>query len=80
METTYKGNVKNMSRKIYLCIVTQSLVYLEKQCGLVEEASALDPEGFALESTLPFTGWQSYFTSLGLSFSIGKIGLKVINC
>lgn len=69
-----------MSRKVYLHIVTQSLVYSEKQCGLFEEASDLESKGLALESALPFTSWQSYLTSWGLSFSIGEIGIKVMNC
>jgi len=47
--------VKSMSRKVYLRIVTQSLVYSEKQCGLFEEASDLESKGLALESSLPFT-------------------------
>lgn len=52
-----------MSRKIWLCIVTQSLVYLGKYRGLFEEASALESKRPALESALPFTSWQNYLTS-----------------
>lgn len=67
-----------MPRKIRLCIVTPSLVYLGKHRGLVEEATALESERPALESALPFTAsWQSYLTSLRLSFSICKVELKV---
>lgn len=67
--------MKNMSKKVCLCIVPQSLVYVEKHF-LVKEASALESRGLAVEST----SWQSYLTSLGLNVSICKIGIKVMNC
>lgn len=78
-ETTYKGIVKNMSKRVCLCIVPQPLVYMEKHF-LVEETSSVQSRKRPLESTLLSTNWKSYLTSLGLNVSICKIGMKVMNC
>lgn len=60
-----------MSRRTWLCIVTRSLVDLEKHCDLAEKAIALASERPAFESAVPFTTlWQTCLTSKAQIFHL----------